>query len=171
VAFVLLLRVGAVASLTRVAVALALVAIAAASVEFVLFDANLKGLNTTLVVPLLLAAYWIGRSIAHGAMALLFLRRALERAIFVPFNPVQRAGRSSQSTTRRSCARYGRSRRRIRKNGWWRMPRRARAGRAGLPLDPSHHDHAAGRVLPKVFPSMPPDKAQPLLQSASPTSS
>jgi len=93
VAFVLLLRVGAVASLTRIAVALALVAIAAALSKFVLFDANLKGLKyDLLIVPLLLAAYWIGRKYRAWGYGLLFCGALSNALIFVPFNPVQRAG-------------------------------------------------------------------------------
>ena len=48
-AFVLLLRVGAIASLARLAVALALVVIAAALSKFVLFDANVKGFKYDLL--------------------------------------------------------------------------------------------------------------------------
>jgi hypothetical protein len=92
-AFVLLLRVGAVVSLTRVAVALALVAIAAALSKFVLFDANPKGLKyDLLIVPLLLAAYWIGRRYRAWGYGLLLCGALSNALVFIPFNPVQRAG-------------------------------------------------------------------------------
>ena len=84
-AFVLLLRVGAVASLTRVAIALALVVIAAALSKFVLFDANLKGFKyDLLIVPLLLAAYLIGRTHRRWGSCAASLRRAFERAGLPP---------------------------------------------------------------------------------------
>ena len=55
--------------------------IAAVLSKFVLFDANVKGFKyDLLIVPLLLAAYLIGRkhrSMGHRAAV---LRRALERA-------------------------------------------------------------------------------------------
>jgi hypothetical protein len=92
-AFVLLLRVGAVATLTRVAIALALVVTAAVLSKFVLFDANVKGFKyDLLVVPLLLAAYLIGRKHRAWGIALLFCGALSNALIFVPFNPVQRAG-------------------------------------------------------------------------------
>jgi hypothetical protein len=48
--------------------------------KFVLFDANLKGLKyDLLVVPLLLAAYWIGESIARGAIGCCFTARSRTR--------------------------------------------------------------------------------------------
>ena len=93
VAFVLLLRVGAVASLTRVATALALVVIAAALSKFVLFDANVKGFKyDLLILPLLLAAYLIGRKHRRWGSALLLCGALSNALIFVPFNPLQRAG-------------------------------------------------------------------------------
>jgi hypothetical protein len=92
-AFVLLLRVGAIASLARLAIAAALIVAAALLSKFVLFDAKLQGLKyDLLIVPLLLAAYWIGRKQRTWGLSLL-LGGALSNAlVFIPFNPVQRAG-------------------------------------------------------------------------------
>ena len=127
-AFVLLLRVGAVASLARVAVALALVVIAAALSKFVLFDANLKGFKyDLLILPLLLAAYLIGRKHRSVGQRAASLRRTLERA---GLHPVQSgaARRTDLCEARHAdpARAMRRSRRRIRKNGWWRMPAPAR---------------------------------------------
>ena len=92
-AFVLLLRVGAVANLVRVVVALGLVVMAAALSKFVLFDANLKGLKyDLLVIPLLLVAYLIGRKHRRWGIALLLCGALSNSLVFIPFNPVQRAG-------------------------------------------------------------------------------
>ena len=92
-AFVLLLRVGAVASLARVAIALALVVVAAVLSKFVLFDANVKGFKyDLLIVPLLLAAYLIGRTHRRWGTALLLCGALSNALVFLPFNPVQRAG-------------------------------------------------------------------------------
>ncbi len=93
VAFVLLLRVGAVASLVRIVIALALVVIVAMLSKFVMFDANPKGLKyDLLIIPLLLAACWIGRKRHVWGYALLLCGALSNALVFIPFNPVQRAG-------------------------------------------------------------------------------
>jgi hypothetical protein len=93
VAFVLLLRVGAVASLSRVAIAVLLVATAAGVSKFFLFDANPRALKYDLaVVPLLLLAYWASQRVPAWGCAVLLCGAVSNAAIFIPFNPVQRAG-------------------------------------------------------------------------------
>ena len=80
-------------NLKRVAVATALVLTAAILSKFVLFDANVKGLKyDLLIVPLLLAAYLIGRKHRNAGAALLLCGAVSNSLVFIPFNPVQRAG-------------------------------------------------------------------------------
>ena len=93
IAFVLLLRVGVVANLTRTTIALALIVTAAMLSKFTLFEANTKGLKyDLLVVPLLLIAYWAVRKRPAWGYALLLCGALSNALVFIPFNPVQRAG-------------------------------------------------------------------------------
>jgi hypothetical protein len=97
-AFLLLLRVGAVPSLLRVAIVIALIAGATYYSKFVLFDANPRALKyDLLIVPLLLAGFWLSRlQLRRGVQSFgyaLLLAGALSNSlVFMPFNPMQRAG-------------------------------------------------------------------------------
>jgi hypothetical protein len=93
-AFALLLRVGAVSSVPRVALAAALVIVGAIISKFVLFDpaTPFRAIKyDLLILPLLFAAYAMRSSSSWGRG--LLLCGALSNAlVFVPFNPLQKAG-------------------------------------------------------------------------------
>lgn len=94
-AFVLLLRVGAVASLPRVAVAIALIAGATWYSKFVMQQADTRALKyDLLIVPLLIGAYLIARmeSPVRFGTALLAAGTLSNALVYLPYNPVQRAG-------------------------------------------------------------------------------
>jgi hypothetical protein len=94
VAFVLILRVGAVASLPRLAVAAGLILAVALVSKFKIFSPEPRALKyDLLILPLLLLAYFLARRATLDWGRGLLLCGAVSNAlVFVPYNPLQKAG-------------------------------------------------------------------------------
>jgi hypothetical protein len=93
-AFVLILRVGAVASLPRLALAIGLILAVAIYSKFKIFSPEPRALKYDLaILPMLLIAYFVAR---HGTLdwgrRLLLCGAVSNALVFVPYNPLQKAG-------------------------------------------------------------------------------
>jgi len=92
-AFILILRVGAVASLSRLALAIGLIVAVTVWSKFKIFPPDARVLKFDLaVLPLLLIAYFVRNTAFNWGRRLLLCGAVSNALVFVPFNPLQKAG-------------------------------------------------------------------------------
>jgi hypothetical protein len=93
VAFILVLRVGAVASLSRVVLAIGLILAVTFVSKFKMFPPDTRALKYDLaILPLLLLAYFARNATFDWGPRLLLCGAVSNALVFVPFNPLQKAG-------------------------------------------------------------------------------